>query len=90
MNALDQVMLRSVQQAQESSVTLLFGRIKVAGTRTVTVTLNGVDVPKVPVMKSYNAAVGDWAWLLRQGTLLIAIGCTNGAVNDELKGSPNA
>lgn len=90
MKALDEVLLRAVSEAREGSVTLEFGRVKAVAGNKITVTLGGVDVPGVPVMKSYNAAVGEWAWCLRQGTLLVAIGCTNGTVGDVAKGSPDA
>lgn len=86
MNSLDVAVDRAVQAATEGAVTLAFGRVQAVQGRTATINLGGVDVPGVPVMKSYNAAAGDWAWCLRQGTLLIAIGCTNGTVNDEMKG----
>jgi hypothetical protein len=90
MNAFDAVLSRAVQAAQEGSVSMCFSRVKAVSGNTITVNVGGVDVPRVPVLKQYNATVGEWAWCLRQGTLLVAIGCTNGTVNDELKGSPDA
>ena len=90
MNPWDALLARSVSAATEGSVTLEFGRITAVNGARATVRVGAVDVPGVPVMKPYNAATGDWAWMLRQGTLLVVIGCTNGTVNDELKGAPDA
>ena len=90
MLSVDALVSRAVQQATENSLTIVFGRVKAITGRTLTVQIGGVDVPGVPRMKSYNAALGEWAWCLRQGTLLVAIGCTDGAVNDILKGIPDA
>lgn len=90
MTAFDAVLLRAVQSAQDGSVSMCFGRVKAVTGNTITVNVSGVDVPNVPVISSYNATAGEWAWCLRQGTLLVAIGCTKGTVNDEVKGSPDA
>jgi len=86
MNPWDVLVARSVATAQQGSVSLEFGRVKAVAGSKATVTLGGVDIPGVPVMKQYNATAGDWAWCLRQGTLLVVIGCTNGKVNDDWKG----
>lgn len=87
MNTWDALMQRSIQGAHGLSASLEFGRVKSAGGGKATITLGGVDVPGVPVAKQYNAVAGDWAWCLRQGTLLVVIGCTNGTVGDEMKGT---
>lgn len=80
MNAVDTIMGRSVEQAQQGVVSLRFGRVKQVTGDTVTVTLGGIDVPNVSVLSSYTPKANDWAWLLRQGSLLVAIGCSKGNV----------
>jgi hypothetical protein len=89
MTPFDAVMSRAVQSAHDSSVSMCFGRVKAVTGNTITVNVGGVDVPNVPAMKQYTASVGEWAWCLRQGTLLVAIGCSKGIVNDERKGPPD-
>jgi hypothetical protein len=87
-NVFDEVLLRSVQDATQNTLTIQFGRVKTVGEKSLTVTIGGVDVPGVAYPTSYNAKQGEWAWLLRQGTLLVAIGATRGTVNAEVKGNP--
>lgn len=76
MSDIDVIVERTILAAREASLELKFGRVKSLKGRTAVITLDGVDVPSVPVMASYNAKAGDLAWLLQQGSTLIAIGCT--------------
>lgn len=85
MSALDELLSRSVEAANDGSCVLRFGRVEAVGDGTVTVALGGVPIPEIPCISSYNPSAGDWAWLLRQGSLLVAIGCSKGTVNDERK-----
>lgn len=76
MSDIDVIVDRTIQAAREAALELKFGRVKSLKGRTAVVTLDGVDVPGVPVIASYNAKAGDLAWLLQQGSTLVAIGCT--------------
>lgn len=85
MNVFDEAISRAVQASTEGSLTLEFGRVKSYTNGRATLRLGDVDVPGVPVMKQYNPQQGDWAWVLRQGTLLVVIGCTAWTVSQTTK-----
>lgn len=85
MSTVDTIIGRSVEQAQQGVVSLRFGRVKAITGDTITVNLGGTDVPNVAVLSSYTPKANDWAWLLRQESLLVAVGCSKGAVNLEDK-----
>lgn len=82
MNLADTIVAKSVEQAQDGVVSLRFGRVKSVEGDTVTVNLAGVDVPGVATLSSYSPKAGDWAWLLRQGSLLVAVGASKGSVSE--------
>lgn len=75
---IDALIERSMQKAIEGSASMRFGEVKaVDGTaKTLTVNLGGVDIANIPYMKQYTPTVGDQAWLLYQGSILVAIGCS--------------
>lgn len=85
MNTPDTIVAKSVEQAQENVVTLRFGRVVDVTGDTVTVSLSGADVFGVACLSSYVPKKGDWAWLLRQGSLLVAVGSSKGTVNEGVK-----
>ncbi len=82
MNVFDTVLERSLELSDSTLVSLRFGRVKALSGNTVTVTLAGVDIPGVACLSSYVPKAGDWAWLLQQGSLLVAIGSSKGTVNE--------
>jgi hypothetical protein len=75
-NLFDTVIQRSVEEAEDALVSLRFGTVKAVTGSTLTVELVGTNVAGVAVLSSYTPKVGDRAWLLNQGSLLVAIGCT--------------
>ena len=83
MNLFDTVIQRSVEEAEDSLVSLRFGAVVAVTGATITVELVGVNVTGVAVLSSYNPKVGDRAWLLNQGSLLVAIGCTKSTTEGE-------
>ena len=76
MNMVDTIITRSVERAQEGVVSLRFGRVVAVSGATVTVNLGDVNVAGVSCLSSYAPKVNDRAWLLNQGSLLVAVGCT--------------
>jgi len=76
MNLMDTVIQQAVDRAQDSLVSLRFGPVTAVNGATVTVDLAGTKVSGVAVLSSYSPKVGDRAWLLNQGSLLVAVGCT--------------
>lgn len=82
MNLSDTIVQRSVDKAQEGVVTLRFGRVKSAANGSIVVLLAGVEVSGVACLSSYIPKPNDWAWLLKQGSLLVAVGCSQGTVNE--------
>ena len=75
----DALMTRAAQKAIENSASMRFADVTAVDTtaKTLTVDLAGVSVANVPYMKQYSPTVGDRAWLLYQGSILVAIGCSN-------------
>ena len=76
MRSADKIIDAAVGKAVTMAVTLRFGKVTAVTGRTVTVDLDGTSVPGVACMKSYTPTVGDRAWLLYQGSTLVAVGCT--------------
>lgn len=74
MKTSDLVISEAVQRAQDSLVTLRFADVTAVDGRTVTVLLDGVSVPDVPCLGTYDPTVDDRAWLLVQGTTIVALG----------------
>ena len=63
--------------AEGRSCQLRFGTVTaVQGTtrKTVTVTLAGETLYKIPCMASYTPATNDTVWLLQAGSTMVAIG----------------
>jgi hypothetical protein len=81
-NTVDTIVQRSVAKAEDRVVTLRFGRVTAVADVSVTVDLAGTSVSDVSVLASYSPKVDDWAWLLSQGSQLVAIGCSKGVVTD--------
>jgi hypothetical protein len=76
MNMVDTIVARSVERAQEGVVSLRFGSVVAVDGATITVDFAGTKVPGVACLQSYTPKQGDRAWLLSQGSLLVAVGCT--------------
>lgn len=74
----DALMLGAAQKAIGNSAVMRFADVTAVDTtaKTLTVDLAGVSVANVPYMKQYAPTVGDRAWLLNQGSILVAIGCS--------------
>jgi len=74
----DALVERSVTKAIEGSASMRFGEVTAVDTtaKTLTVTLGGESLSSIPYMKQYAPTVGDQAWLLYQGSILVAIGCS--------------
>lgn len=83
MNMIDTLIARSVERAQEGVVSLRFGKVTAVSGATVTVLLGDTAVPGVACLSSYAPKVNDRAWLLNQGSLLVAVGCTKTATEGE-------
>lgn len=75
----DALVERAAQKAVESSASIRFADVTAVNTtaKTLTVDLAGVSVANIPYMKQYTPAVNDRAWLMYQGSILVAIGCSN-------------
>lgn len=82
MNTVDTIVQRSVEKAQDGVVTLRFGRVTAISGDTITVDLAGTAVPGISCLSTYSPKQGDWAWLLNQGSLLVAVGASKGVVNE--------
>jgi hypothetical protein len=75
MRTSDQVIAVAVQTAVSDSAVLRFGEVTAVNGRLVTVTMDGADIPNVPCLGSYvDPTIGDRAWLLFQGSTLVAVG----------------
>lgn len=72
----DTIVARSVERAQEGVVSLRFGKVTAVSGASITVELGDIAVPGVACLSSYTPKVNDRAWLLNQGSLLVAVGCT--------------
>ena len=79
-NVFDAVMASARDSASFNNTTLRFGSVIAVNGASATVHLAGEDIPFVPVMRGVNPQVGDWAWMLHQGSLLVVIGVTDGSV----------
>ena len=79
-NVFDAVMASARDSASFNNTTLRFGSVLAVNGASATVHLAGEDIPFVPVMRGVNPHVGDWAWMLHQGSLLVVIGVTDGSV----------
>ncbi len=80
-NPYDAVLRAAVDTATSLSTTLRFGTITEVNGDTVTVDLAGALCPNIPIMRAFGVAtptatVGDRAWLLHQGALMVCIGTT--------------
>ncbi len=73
---LDGTMRKATGEAIDAAAVIRFGSVTAVstGTKTLTATMNGVTLRKVPYMKSYTPTVGDVVWLLHQNSTVIAIG----------------
>lgn len=80
-NVFDAVLASARDGASFNNTTLRFGAVVAVTGATATIHLAGEDIPFVPVMRGVNAQVGDWAWMLHQGSLLVVIGVTDGSVS---------
>jgi len=70
----DAILKAAAQNARQSTAMLRFAEVVAVSGRTVTVDLDGSELPGIPVAGSYTTpAIGDRAWLMMQGTTLIAI-----------------
>jgi hypothetical protein len=83
MNMVDTIISRSVERTQEGVVSLRFGMVTAVSGATITVNLGDVNVPGVSCLSSYTPKVNDRAWLLNQGSLLVAVGCTKAATEGD-------
>jgi hypothetical protein len=73
----DAIIAHAVRKSLNDSAVMRYGTVKEVAPdgRHVTVTLGDVDVPNVACVGSfYNPVVGARAWLVIQGTTLVAIG----------------
>jgi len=71
----DLIIRTAVAEALDSSAVVRFAEVTAVSGRTVTVDLAGVEVPGVACIGSYtDPQVGDRAWLLLQGSTLVAVG----------------
>jgi putative N-acetylmannosamine-6-phosphate epimerase len=77
----DQLLDASIEAARLAAVdqaaTLRFGVVTAVdgATKTLTCTVSGMTLRKVPYMRSYTTpAVSDVVWLLHQGSTVIALG----------------
>lgn len=80
-NPYDAVLRAAVDEATSQSVTLRFGTVYSVNGDTVTVDLGGTLCRNIPIMRAFGVAtptanVGDRAWLLHQGALMVCIGTT--------------
>ena len=75
----DALIESAAQKAIESSASMRFADVLAVDTtaKTLTVDLAGESIANIPYMKQYTPTVGDRAWLLYQGSILVAIGCSN-------------
>ena len=73
-----------LQTARDDSTfrntSLRFGAVTDIDAGTLTILLAGEEIPRVPYMRGSNPQVGDWAWLLHQGSMLVCIGFSDSAV----------
>lgn len=83
MNMVDTLIARSVERAQEGVVSLRFGKVTAVSGATITVDLGGTPVAGVACLSSYAPKVNDRAWLLNQGSVLVAVGCTKAATEGD-------
>lgn len=77
MRSSDAIIARAVRKATDDTAVMRFGVVKAVEPdgRHVTVTLGDVDIPHVACVGSfYNPVVGARAWLVMQGSTLVAIG----------------
>ena len=74
MKSADIILATAQRAAMNDAVTLRFAEVTAVAAKHITVDLDGIDVPNVPFLKSYTPTVGDRAWLLYQGTTLVALG----------------
>lgn len=74
----DALIERAMTKAIEGSASLRFAEVTAVNTtnKTLTVDLAGASIANVPYMKQYTPTIGDQAWLLYQGSILVAIGCS--------------
>lgn len=75
----DALMQQAVTKAIDEAAEMRFANVTAvnATAKTLTVDLAGVLVANVPYMKQYSPQIGERAWLLYQGSILVAIGCSN-------------
>jgi len=55
---------------------LRFGEVTAVDGGLITVTISGASVGNIPVISTYTPTVGDRAWLLSQGSIMVALGAT--------------
>ena len=79
-NLYDALLQSARDGAAIHNTTLRFGEVTAVSSGTLTVRLAGEEIPFVPYMRGSNPQVGDWAWLLHQGSLLVCIGFSDSAV----------
>jgi len=73
--SVDAIIARAVQVALERSAEIRFGEVTaVDSEENITVIMSGTSVRNVATIDSYHPVVGDWAWLLHQGSTLVCIG----------------
>ena len=73
---LDASVAAAREEAARSSAQVRFGKVTAvdATGRTLTCSLDGSTLYKVPYMASYSPSVNDTVWLLVQGSQFIALG----------------
>ena len=75
MRSADLIIDTAVRKAKTESCTLRFAKVLAVTGNTITIDLDGTHVPHVPHLKSYTPVIGDRAWLLYQGSTIVAVGC---------------
>lgn len=73
-NVFDAVLQKARDDSAFHNTSLRFGSVTAVDSGTLTILLAGEEIPMVPYMRGSNPQVGDWAWLLHQGSLLVCIG----------------
>ena len=75
MRSADAIISTAVQAAKEDTAVLRFADVTAVVAGKLTVTLDGVSIAGIPVMASYaSPTAGDRAWIIKQGSVLVAIG----------------
>ncbi len=72
----DALVERAKIEAVARTATMRFGPVTAVQAGSITVVLDGLEVGPVPVLNGGTVAVGDQAWMLQQGSVLVCFGGT--------------